>query len=444
MLNGSKYINEKRRDFSLYVLQMRAIPSACDGLKPSSRRVLWTARNGEKIKSASLAGATMPIHPHAAPEGVINTLAGTYNNNIPLLTGYGAFGTLLYPDAYGASRYTSVKVSDFTKDVVFKDIEIIPMVENYDSTLMEPKHFLPLIPIALLNPNEGIAVGFSTNILPRSLQSIVSSQMAFLKNNKIEDIDLSHFPYFKPIDNIAKIKQETETGNRWTFYGEFKKLDSYIIQITKLPYGISYTSFINQLNKLMETGYFSDYDDYSKDIIDIRVKFKRGVLSNITDEELFKKLGLISCQSELMNVLDFDFQNVMNTNFYDYIKKFTSWRLNWYINRYERLLSLIQQDIKKYQDILICIDKKVATIAPKLNDKEELIELLKGFKIHNLEYIANLPIFRLTEKEKNKVQKSLNDALAEEQQYNTILSSEKIRKQIYIDELKDIMKKYGG
>ena len=103
----STYVNDQRREYSLYVLQMRAIPHVADGLKAAARRVLWTARNGKHFKSATLAGATMPIHPHAAPEGAINTLAAPYGNNIPLLKGEGAFGTLLRPTAYGASRYTA-------------------------------------------------------------------------------------------------------------------------------------------------------------------------------------------------------------------------------------------------------------------------------------------------------------------------------------------------
>ena len=115
---SSPYIDEQRRSYFLYILQMRAIPAAADGLKAAGRRTLWTARDGSKFKTATLAGATMPIHPHASPDDAINTLAGVYDNNIPFFHGDGAFGTLLEPKAYGASRYTAVKVSKFTKDVI--------------------------------------------------------------------------------------------------------------------------------------------------------------------------------------------------------------------------------------------------------------------------------------------------------------------------------------
>jgi DNA gyrase/topoisomerase IV subunit A len=111
MIKSSQYINDQRREYSLYVMQSRAICAGTDGLKAGGRRALWTARSGAKMKTATLAGATMPIHPHAECTGAINTLAAPYGNNIPLFKGDGAFGTMLHPTSYGAARYTSISVS---------------------------------------------------------------------------------------------------------------------------------------------------------------------------------------------------------------------------------------------------------------------------------------------------------------------------------------------
>jgi len=96
-MKSSEYIDNERKSYSLYLISDRAIPHIADGLKSSIRRILWMARDGKKVKSSALAGACASIHPHAAPEGPINTIAAPYGNNIPLLKGYGAFGTLLKP-----------------------------------------------------------------------------------------------------------------------------------------------------------------------------------------------------------------------------------------------------------------------------------------------------------------------------------------------------------
>ncbi|MGI0077974.1 MAG: DNA gyrase subunit A, partial [Nitrosopumilaceae archaeon] len=220
---SSGYIEQERRDYALYTLQSRAIPALADGLKSAARRVLWIARDGKKYKTTTLAGATMPIHPHGPPEGTINTLAAPYGNNIPLLDGDGTFGTLLNPTACGAGRYTSVKVSKFTEDVIFRDIEIIPMMDNYDGSLQEPIHFLPLIPVVLLNPQEGIAVGFACNILSHAFEDIVASQIQYLRGKKVEDIA----PFFTPFRARAlKGEPDKNSSTKWLFHGQYSIKDT--------------------------------------------------------------------------------------------------------------------------------------------------------------------------------------------------------------------------
>lgn len=438
---GSEYINDMRRGYSLYVLQNRSIPAITDGLKPAARRVLWTARDGKKTKSATLAGATMPIHPHAAPESTINTLAAPYGNNVPLLTGIGAFGTLLAPDAYGASRYTSVKVSEFTKDVVFADIEIIPMIENYDSTLMEPKHFLPLVPIALVNPSDGIAIGYATTVLPRKLEDIIMAQLTYLSRK-----DFNHLtPTFQPTNNVASWNDK---DSKWVFKGDFERTNSTTIKITKLPYGLSHNKFVanekSKLHKLFEAGSIVDFDDFSKDSIDIRIKFKRGELAKLSDSKIMTMFGLITNANENLNLLNFDGNTVLEqAKDVDIIKQFTDWRLQWYVARYERLKGLLEDDIQRYRDIITAIDNDAGRVAASKKNKKDYETWLSTIGVVNLEYISSLPTYRYTVEEREKIEKKLADALKLHADYVEILGSETKRRNIYKKELKDILKKYG-
>ena len=435
-MKSSNYINKSRRDYSLYVLQMRAIPSIADGLKAGGRRVLWTARDGQKYKSAALAGRTMPLHPHAAPEGAINTLAAPYGNNIPFFKGYGAFGTLLRPTAYGASRYTSVKTSKFTNDVMFKDLELVPMQDNYDGTLLEPKHFLPLIPTALLNPVSGIAIGFATNILPRALEDIIKTQILFLKGRKrgIPEI----FPYFGPTDNSAEEWEETNNGNvAYYFQGEVKILDAKRALVHSLPYGLSHEKFVDYLDTLKEQHIIKGYEDNSRDVIEITIKFTDKI-NNTADAK--DRLKLISKEVENLTLIDFDGESVLTINPIEIIKRFTEWRLGWYLNRYQRLHDELEIDIQKYKDILIAIAKNVGSKARAINSKAELIKHLKSIKIVHTDYIAGFPVYRFTKEEKKKVQKKLREATTQLKQYKKLIKSEPERKKIYIKELREILK----
>lgn len=438
MLNveTSKYIDEQRRAYALYVLNSRAIPSAADGLKAAARRVLWIARDGKKLKSASLAGNTLCIHPHSPPEDAINTLAAPYGNNIPLLSGEGAFGTLLEPKSYGATRYTSVKISKFTEDVMFQDIEIIPMQENYDSTQMEPVTFLPIVPVVLLNPTEGIAVGFATNILPRSLDDIIISQIAVLKGGKeISD----PIPSFRPLNDVGVKVDE----RKYIFSGDIEIVDNSTCRITRLPFGMDHTSYTNHLNGLLETGVIRNYVDDSKDVIRITVQFDRGSLKGVTEDQLIQKLKLFSRHSENLTVINFDNKAVWNPAPSELIREFTLWRLQFYRMRYERLKGLLELDLQKYYDIRIAIRKKINVVARDCVSRSELKELLQELEIVNIDYIADLPVYRFTEEEYQKNEQRIKDAEAQLAVYNDLIASETKRKKVYISELETVLKNYN-
>lgn len=431
-MNPSSYVNKERRDYSLYILHTRALPHAGDGLKSAARRILWMAKDGQKYKSATLAGKTMVLHPHSSPESVVNTLAAPYNNNIPLLDGTGAFGTLLAPTSCGAARYTSVKVSQFTKDVMFRDIEIIPLTDNYDSSQEEPVHFLPLIPVVLLNPQEGIAVGFASTILPRSLEDIIVSQIMYLQGKNITE----------PMPQLTSIDQRAiaTDDRRYTFAGSYETVNSTTVRVTNLPYGITHEKFIENLMKLEEKGLIQNYIDNSRDIYNIEVRFKRGILSN---SDVYTTLGLVSNVSENLNVINFNGQGVWSADYVSIIKRFCDWRLGWYKNRYERLAALIRIEIQKYKDIITAIDNDVGGKARKSQSRAELKQLLTSMGIVYDDYIADLAVYRFTQAEKKKTEQQLAEAEKTLKEYEDMLASEEKRKQKFITELKEVLVNYS-
>lgn len=439
-ISSSELINSLRMEYSLYTIQDRAIPHLADGLKMSHRRVIWMAKDGAKYKSATLAGAAMSIHPHSAPEGAINTLTAPFSNNIPLFTALSTFGTKLAPDSFGASRYTSVKLSSFTKDVILKDIEIIPMKLSYDDSEMEPVHYLPLVPVVLINPQSGIAVGFACDILPRSLADIVTAQLNYLKGKEV----IEAYPKFLPSEQYAiqKTFNKKSTNPRWTFVGQYERHGVAKVIITELPYGVKYDDYINYLIELVEDGKILDYIDGSKNSIDITVKFDRTTLSALSEDQLIRLLKLSYTSTENLNVVNFDGVTILHTDYLEIIQKFTDWRLTWYVQRYERLLQKLQEDIQRYKDIIRAIEKNVGGVARKTTSREELIEYLIAIKIVYTDYIAQLSVYRFTIEEKQKAEKKLADALVLEQYYFSLLSSEEKRRKIYISELEEVFNNY--
>lgn len=430
--NGdSAFIDDHRRNYALYVLQNRALPAISDSLKPAARRLLWTAKDGKKYKTMTLAGSTMSLHPHGIPDSVCNTLAAPYGNNVPLFKGEGAFGTLINPTAFGASRYTSVKVSDFTNDVMFCDIDLIPMIDNYDSTDTEPKHFLPIVPTVLVNGAEGIAVGFATQILPRSLSDVVDQQINCLSKKKVEEV----CPHFEKTNSTAEL-----IGSKWVFKGNYNQIDDDTIVINNIPYGQAHDNVINAIIKLIDKGIVSDYTDNSKDTISIEVQFCEPIQDDKYD--ILKKLNLLSQFSENINMLDFDHERVINLSFSEIIEQFTKWRLKFYKKRYEKMYKETEKDLQLAKDILLAINKNVGNAARKVVDKQELVELLKQLGVVNVDYVSSLPVYRFTQKEKEKCQENIKRLTDLMKQYEGIIKSESKQISIYKKELTAIRNKY--
>ncbi len=436
-INSSAYIEEQRRNYSLYVLQHRAIVSIADGLKAGARRVMWMARDGHKNKSAALAGLVMPLHPHAAPESTIDTLAMTYGNNIPLLTGYGAFGTRLKPTSCGASRYTSVKLSEFAEQVVFADKELIPMKPNYDNTLSEPVHLLPLVPICLINPSEGIAVGFASNILSRSLEDVVNNQIQHLQGKKIKEPNV----FCKPLNQTAVREDETKP-NRWTFKGQLSKTNTTTVNVSDLGNGVNHSSFVDNLMKLLENGTIVDYTDNSRNSIDIEIKFERKKLAELDEDSLRKILKIDNSVNENMTLIDFNGQTVLTTDYTSVIKSFTDWRLSFYKPRYQLLKDQLDVQIQRYKDVITAINKNVGAKAKTTSSRKDLISHLLTLSIVHTDYVADLPIYRFTEEEKAKVQAKLDEAEKTARLYEELINSEDKRKAVYIDELREVSKRF--
>jgi DNA gyrase/topoisomerase IV subunit A len=250
---------------------------------------------------------------------------------------------------------------------------------------------------------------------------------------------------FSPTDNVAVDWVEDAKGNtKWFFEGAFKKINASTLKITKLPYGVSHEKFINNLMKLVDEGDFVvDYEDGSKDVINIEVKFKRGKVDNTSKKLMLKKLNLINSVSENMNLLDFDGKRVLSTDYCEVIKSFTDWRLDWYKARYERLASLLEVDMQRYKDVIAAIRRNVGGMAKKIGSRGELKEFLKEIGIVHIDYIADLPVYRFTEEEKIKVKDKLADAAKLLKYYKKLLKSDGERRMIYIRELKEVLTNYN-
>jgi len=437
----SSYLEAEHRSFAIYTLQQRAIPFF-NGMKPVQQRCLWQLRGTSKYeKVAKLTGQVMSIHPHgdASIADSINQMAGPYCNNISFFDGHGAFGTRINPTAFGSPRYVSAKFSSFAKEVIFKDWEIVELQPTYDETDMEPTLLLPLIPLLLLNGIQGIATGYSTTILPRDPKDVIDRQIKVLKGQKIDN----PLPYSKPIDNWA-IRHE-DNPNKYTFLGECEIIDTSSAKITKLPFGMTHAKVVESLAKMVDKGQIVDYTDKSKTDIDITVNFKRAALKNKNGEFAARKLKLSAGMTERIIVLDSEESKAVVE--YDdaaqFIKDYTEWRLSFFPRRYERFIQLNLAEISRLNDIVLAIDNNLGGQAKNIKNKADLIKFIESIDVVDIEYIASLPVYRFTEEEYDKAKTKIAELEEQNTEYNKIIDDVDLQKNIFINELKEVKKKFA-
>ncbi len=431
----SDFINTSSREYAIYTAQNRAIPSVCDGLKDGQRKMLWLMRNrSEKVKTISLAGQVIQeglfLHGDTSAAETISRLAAPYLNNVPLLEGVGAFGTRVGPDSWGAPRYTYVKRHNIAQALLYSDLELVPMKPNYDGSVMEPVNFLPLVPLVLLNGVSGIAVGWSTDILPHTLPAIINAVIAA--------IDQKPLPALEPSYDYLDVDVKDLGNNGWEFTGKVEILSPTTLRVLELPPDLSLEKFRARLNQMEDQDEIHSYVDRSTKTIDIEIRLKRGSQRTwTTPEQAVNFLKLRSRSTQRLVVLDFN-----NTSIRQFssagalVQAFVDWRLTWYNRRYEKLIEQTQRELVWWQALKLCYDNKLPEFLPQAANRQEIVQKVSAItqslnlETDQIDKIVQLPSYRWA---KDQYQDALDNIqqheklLAEYQ--NTLANPAALRKQ---------------
>jgi DNA gyrase/topoisomerase IV subunit A len=438
------YILSTSRDYSIYTCTSRGIPHCGDGLKDSQRKALYLIKGlNDKIKTVSLSGllisSNLFLHGDASASETLSLMAAPYCNNVPFLQGIGAFGTKVGPTDWGAPRYTYLKTSMFTKELIYPDFDIVPMKENYDGSVMEPKHFLPLVPLALLNGISGIAVGWSTDILPHNLNDIIDATLSAIDGRTVKQLAPKYDFLNCQIDRIE--------GNSWSFKGKLKIIGSTTIVVEELPPDLSLEKFKVRLNKLEEDDLIQTYYDRSSKFIEVEIKFKRGSLEGWTEDHAIDFLKLRSKQSERIVVLDWTGNAIKQfPNAEELVKDFVEWRLKWYDTRYKKLKADAETQLNWQRAIKLCIDKKLPQFLPLAANKAEIVDkittICKSLILDDdqINRLSALPSYRWAKDALAEVEEKINNLVTTIAEYDVILASPDEQRKIYRKEVSALKK----
>ena len=412
-MNVTELIDGQYKDYSKYVLYSRAIPHMIDGLKPSQRKILYTAlktaKNG-RLKTASLSGNTISSanyhHGDASLNEAITKMVQSHSNNIPLLKGEGSFGSRLVPDA-AAPRYTYVQMSD-NFETYFADTMVAD--KSIDPEDPEPAFYLPIIPWVLVNGIKGIAVGFATEIQPRNPKEIAKLCQAYLKGKNIDKEKL--LPYYPEFSGkVYEENDATYCEGEYTLTGQTK------LEITEVPIGFNRETYVQILDRLEDTGKIVSYTDKcDKTGFNFDVTLKRG--KKMKDHQIVSLFKLKKKINENITVIDHEGKLKVYDTPIGIIKDFCDYRIGKYEERYEYLVEEGTTRLGTIQSKVRFIEMVIDGTLEFKNKNRQTIkkELTNTFKPDIIEILIKMPIYSLCQDEMSKL---INEGTALNKQIET-------------------------
>lgn len=336
-MNIKDFFGTSVRDYSIYACE-RAIPSGVDGLKPSQRKVLYgmTKEFPTQEVKVSICAATIQAvtaYHHGSLEAVVTGMAQNFvgSNNIPLLEGIGQFGSRITPTP-AASRYIFAKLSQQAKQL-FRPVDdsIIEWLDD-DGQKIEPKFYLPVLPLVLINGAEGMGTGFSTYIMGYKPDDLKKRTLEILNGSK-KKTPLT--PWYRGFNGTISKNLEGQTVTT----GKLEVVNTTTIKITELPIGMFTMKYRDHLNAMEDKDLIKSYDDNSNEQkIEFLVKVTRE-FSAKSEEELIKAFKLQNRNSETITVWD---ENGKIRRF-DTAEDLLEWFVSYRLTRYEdRRLYMIQ------------------------------------------------------------------------------------------------------
>jgi DNA gyrase subunit A len=429
----AKIVKEEYRNYQIYTLMDRAIPYLQDGLKPGQRRILFTLwKNQSKglIKVSAATGLVLTLHPHgpASIESAIVNLAQdyTFSNNYPLIDKKGYFGERM-ETAPAAGRYIECKIGEVAKFLLFDDLNQVEMVPNYDEKVMEPACLLPKLPLMLLNGAEGIGTGFSSVIPSFHHRDLIRSVKTYLETGKARKL--------KPFVHNYSEKIIEEKSGRLTFPMRIEKIKDKIF-ITELPRGFDAVKVYKYLGKHMDNGFLKDFIDSSvNNEVNIELIFKRGQQPSLSEVE--DKMLSVTNVTPNYTLISENGVRIFNGP-EEIIEIFGKERLKVVQRRYELLAIDLEDKIKLNNEVIRFIKKKEYEVATKKKNRKEFVGYLKKQKYHFVDYLADMPIYRMTKEEVQKRKLLVAEETDRLKKYKKTAKSKSLIKKALLNELNEV------
>jgi len=371
----------------------RSIPNLIDGLKESHRKILYSCflknlkHSGKTLKVAQLAGfvaeKTNYHHGEQCLYDTITKMAHEFpgSNNIPLLFRDGQFGCKAMGGKDAASaRYIFTKLEALTRLIFREEDDILLERIQDDGELVEPRYFVPILPMVLVNGiTGGIGTGWSCSIPNFNPDDIIKAIKIWLEENTLFEDDE------KSISKIGEIlpwyrgftgKVEKISPNKFATYGHVKEEKQGVHIVDELPIGLWTEKFKENVETLLEEKEIKSYKNYStSDKINFIInENNNGISCNLDTLKLkttFTTTNMVLF-SENDTIKKYDTID-------EIIDSFCKVRFDYYIKRKKHILNDLKEVLKyannKYRFLSEVMDEKLKV---HKRDEKDLIKDLES------------------------------------------------------------------
>ena len=470
-IDAAKSYEEDMVKYLIIVNRRRAFPDIIDGLKPVQRKILYDmylkgyTSFSNRTKSSAIVGSTTELfygHGDQALYGSLAPMINWFKCKVPLALGKGAWGNLMGHGA-AAMRYTEASLSDFAYDCLFGDLKeaktTVDWMDNYRRTTVEPE-FLPVkVPMLLINGSFGIGVGINSNIPSHNLTEVCEATRVLLKDPGAKI--LLYPDHCQPCKIIGE-KKDFEHICR-TGFGKYKvrgivevgEEKGYpMIYIKSLPDNVSSSSIVDKLTTMYsnkELPMIQDISDATGQVVDIRIKLKKGADPGYMKQILYTKTQVQSTMSVNFEVVKGN--DPVRVGYKEYLlnfienRKMVKFRL--YCNKF-KIASTRYHQLDAYIKLIESgqIDNVIALIKKQTKvDETELQEfLIKKVHITDIQarFILDTDIRKLSKGYLNKYKEEFKILTQNMALYQKAITDNGETIINDIDkELQDIAKKYG-
>lgn len=378
------YISTELVRFSLYSCE-RALPNIMDGLKPSQRKLLYSALSTnlkESIRTSQVVSVALgKTCYHHGENSMVDTLVGMAqafigSNNIPLFTRDGMFGTRFSGGKDVAqARYISTCLENIARKIFVPDDDNYLKYLEDDGVSIEPEWYAPIVPMVLINGCTGIGTGWSVKIPNHNPLDVVRAIRTWLElDGKVfeeePDGSLSCLlpemqPWYRGWTGVMTPLDSTST--KYSCSGVVTRIAPHKVRVTELPINVCTEDFIDRLKSLQEDGKIIEFSKEKCNPVAVDI--------TITESEKFtcdlKTLKLTSSISRTNMVLFSPDGKITKYSSIEHIlDEYAKVRLALYVKRKEKALIALRQELTKAENKMKFIQGVLDGVITLFKDKQ--------------------------------------------------------------------------